>query len=619
MIQEIKTFGEFAPFPAYKDRQGWKRMEEKRPREAAFFTAGAKKLLGQEWPSLPASLYMEFYRNGNRSHYQARFFKRRRNLFILLMAECLEGRGTYLDEIVNGLWFICEESNWLIPACLNQYPPDGPAKELPDMTAEHYVDLFAAETGSLLSWVYYFLANAIAAAAPRALRRLEWEMERRLLMPYLEHDDYWWMGLNHDQPVNNWNPWINSNMLVCFLIGAKYFPGSYAGAAKTIRSLNRYLAAYPEDGGCDEGPSYFTRAGSSLFDCIEELSHSTDVSYLYADVKIRNMAAYVYKVYIAQKYYVNYADASAMVSMPAGLVARIGEKIQDDTLVRFAEYLRQSQFTASGNDANASNFSVFRELSDLFTETGEADAETGGPPIFPKAGWFKDIQVITARDGEDAGRGFFFSAKGGHNAESHNHNDIGNFLLYYDGTPVVVDAGVEEYTKFTFNEARYSLWTMRSCYHNTPTINGVDQSPGREYRAEDVSFSDSGGTVKFFLEIAGAYPEAAALKSFRRELAFNRGDGLLVSDTYSLKEWKAPLVFNFLCYEKPALAGNVAVLSGGVVLQFDGSTLVPETETIPLMDHKIRTDWQKDSLYCLRLAKRDRELAGTVNLRFFRR
>ena len=52
--------------------------------------------------------------------------------------------------------------------------------------------------------------------------------------------------------------------------------------------------------------------------------------------------------------------------------------------------------------------------------------------------WFNDIQVVTARH-----KDLFFAAHGGHNAESHNHNDVGDFVYYAKGEPIIIDAAEE--------------------------------------------------------------------------------------------------------------------------------------------------------------------------------
>ena len=45
------------------------------------------------------------------------------------------------------------------------------------------------------------------------------EAKRRILDPYFVRSDFGWMGLNgRPHHVNNWNPWINSNVLTANLL-----------------------------------------------------------------------------------------------------------------------------------------------------------------------------------------------------------------------------------------------------------------------------------------------------------------------------------------------------------------------------------------------------------------
>ena len=639
MINEITLPKKpFNPFPAYTDRQAWTAL----PREVKdFYHTEAIKRRGQKWESLPASVYLEFYRDGNRSHYEKLYFDRRYDLQALTIAECIEGRGEYLDDIINAIWLICEETTWVIPAHLNHGRPSKGSfyhrpgnnektaypepRRLHDPEDDVYIDLFAAETGSLISWVYYFLGDALAGPAPEVKRRMEEEMIRRILRPFAELDYFPWAGLAHNDPVNNWNPWINSNLLTAYLVFAGVYDRAEHGVNKTIKSINRFLYFYADDGGCDEGPSYFGVAGASLLDFIEELAHVTDVSYLYNDKKIRNMAAYIYKVYIGKEYYVNYADAPPRVFAAAGVLGRAGKNMGNPTLGAFTEWLRANKF-CNTDTVSDRTFNAYRMYAGIFSQgKKEQNAEFRAPTL----AWFPGIQVVTARGSEDTRKGFFFSAKGGNNNESHNHNDIGSFLLYCDTVPVLADAGVETYTKFTFSDRRYTLWTMQSGYHNLPTINGADQAPGLEYCAKNIEISGAkggqlgedcpAGGFRFSLDIAGAYPASAGINSYRREFVFVPDSGLQVTDTWSLKECKSPLILNFLCYEKPEISGSRALLSGLVSMDFDAGSFTAETEEIRLIDPKIHGDWQKDYLYRLRLTGKNKDTAGTAVLKFSRK
>jgi hypothetical protein len=107
-----------------------------------------EKWLNAGWAMPRATDFLEFVRTGDRSHYQGLSFGRRQQLATLVLAECMEGKGRFLDDIVNGVWTISEETFWGVPAHLSlQRRGFG----LPDVT-EPTVDLFAAETGALLAW-----------------------------------------------------------------------------------------------------------------------------------------------------------------------------------------------------------------------------------------------------------------------------------------------------------------------------------------------------------------------------------------------------------------------------------------------------------------------------------
>ncbi|MCK5738132.1 hypothetical protein KAH55_03080 [bacterium] len=52
----------------------------------------------------PATIFLEFDRIGNRENFQRLHFSRRLALRDLALAECVEGKKRFLDDIVNGIW-----------------------------------------------------------------------------------------------------------------------------------------------------------------------------------------------------------------------------------------------------------------------------------------------------------------------------------------------------------------------------------------------------------------------------------------------------------------------------------------------------------------------------------
>jgi hypothetical protein len=160
--------------------------------------------------------------------------------------------------------------------------------------------------------------------------------------------------------------------------------------------------------------------------------------------------------------------------------------------------------------------------------------------------WLPDIQVMAARSVAGSTASFYLAAKGGDNAASHNHNDVGNFIVYYNGQPVLIDAGAQTYTAATFSNKRYTLWNNQSAYHNLPDINGVMQQNGKQYKAREVQYREDDQKAVFGLDISAAYPAAAAVISWYRTLTLNRGSGVQLEENYRLRKWKAPVTENFL-------------------------------------------------------------------------
>ena len=128
-------------------------------------------------------------------------------------------------------------------------------------------------------------------------------------------DDFWWMGFRR-KDLNNWTPWILSNILVC----AVYDPMPRARLAALLERacgmLDRYLDTLPEDGGCDEGAGYWNMAGGALLDCLEILEKVTGGKMAFRqDEKIRNIMAFPAKMEMGGGWFANFADCDARPNM----------------------------------------------------------------------------------------------------------------------------------------------------------------------------------------------------------------------------------------------------------------------------------------------------------------
>lgn len=580
LVRALVPREEWKPFPDAGDRQAWDALPA--DSRKALVERGERQL-GGEWSVLPATLFLEFAREGNRSRYERARNARRERLRELVLAECVEDRGRFLDEIANGIWVTCEETFWGVPAHLNlQRERFG----LPDVS-EPVVDLFAAETAAQLAWTGYLLGARLDKVSAAVRRRIHREIDRRILTPNFERVDFWWMGLDPKggRTLNNWTPWVNSNWLTCVLLEEGDGKRRAAAVHKIMRSLDRFLEGYHDDGGCDEGPGYWFRAGGSLFDCLELLHSGTRGAVdVYRVPLIREIGRYIYRAHIAGDYVINFADASAKVRMKSDLVFRYGRRIEDEKMQALGAWAEARNGTPTADD------SIGRQLPALFNLAAIRGVRAE-PPLVRDV-WLPGIQVMAARIEEGSEKGLYLAAKGGHNRESHNHNDVGNFIVYADGKPAIIDVGVETYTAKTFSSRRYEIWTMQSAYHNLPTVGGMMQPAGRQFEATGTAYRSDEKQAEFSLDIGKAYPAEAGIASWRRTLVLDRqANEVRILDRYRLEKPAADIALTLMTpYEAGQRAPGELVL-GPVKVLYDAQALAHSVEEIRIEDARLRPAW----------------------------
>ena len=483
---------------------------------------------GKAWTALPWTVFAENKITGNRVNYEAICFEKRRHLAALVMAEIAEGKGRFINDIIDGIGSFCEETWWGIPA---HYGKRIPLQEIQE------VDLFNAETASLIVWTRYMLEKQLNAFSPDICQRIDREIEQRILKPAVANN-YWWKTAGM-----NWNPWICSNWLACVLVCENDETRKAEAIAQIEKATLAFIDAYPEDGGCDEGPGYWDRAAASMFEVLRLLPEDSSLARLIRRAssvsntsisrKIGAMAAYCYKTYIGHDYCMNFADAHENKSVQqVNIVYPFGHWLNDKTMREFGAYLGRTKqvltqpaklYDKSGNFPTLGRELFFlRNIRDFIAEKPQE-------PLI-KDTWLPNLQIMAARRGDH-----FTAFKGGNNGESHNHNDVGSFLVYVNNEPLFIDPGVGEYTAKTFSKSRYEIWTMQSGYHNLPQINGTDQQDGKAFGAKIVSHQNG----QLTLDIAGAYPKEADVKTWKRTVAATKS-GVAVTEDFELNSYKAP-------------------------------------------------------------------------------
>ncbi len=557
------------PIPPANDRAKWNEIL-KSYREEICEAAQTQREM--PYPQLLATQFLAFVRTEDRTAYESPYFQRRRLLLCAMLAECIAYNGTYLDQTIDGLWCICEESFWGISAHNgSSHPGVRPAKEHPLPDVENpYIDLFAAQTSSLLLWTCYLLKEKLNEVTPLIVRRVRLEVERRILKPFFHHDDFWWMGMTR-RDMCNWTPWILSNIMGSLLLTPMEDSRLAEGMARAMRMLDSYLAVMPADGGCDEGASYWNMAGGALLDCLEHVYNLTGGrASFYGEPLIRNIGVFPLHAHIAGPYYWNFADCDAQPIMDGERVYRYGTRTGNEALAALGYEITASQKTVLPKDTPE----TFRVLCKLFFPVQQVSKNA----CKKHANILPNLQVwASSKDG------MYAAMKGGHNGESHNHNDVGTFLLYVDGEPQIVDAGNLVYTAKTFGPDRYTLWNTRSMNHNVPLIGAFEQAPGREFAARDVFIQDSGMSM----DMASAYPPEAGVLLLGRTASLQDAK-FTVSDAVKLK-FARPVTWVFLFRNRPELIDG-QLKTGKIMMCFDPA-LIAECSEIPITDKRMSKNY----------------------------
>ncbi len=560
-----------------------------------------ERYLGHDWPSLLARRYMDFDIDGDRSRYGSRYHGRRHALSDLVLAEIIEDEGRFMDDIINGIWLILEETTWVVPA----HSGGDKLHERNDV----FVDLFSAETAALLAWTDYYLGDKFDAVTPLIRERIYDEVNRRVLQSMLDHEDFWYMGYTERIP-NNWNPWIVSNWLTALLLLEEDQARRVESTWKALDVLDRYLNHHPADGGCDEGPGYWGRAAASLFDCLFLLEDATDGAVdVFDEPLVKNMGTYIYKIHIDESWFVNFADGSAINHHDPRTIFRIGRAIGDRTMMamaseRYSQLATDDRLPASRPPFGQRMIPNMQIDDDIRQFTDQYQHE-----LFY---FFPDLQVLVAR--ESLGQeGLFMAIKGGFNDESHNHNDVGSFVVFADGKPLFIDAGVGEYTRKTFSPERYDIWTMQSAYHNLPTLNGEMQKDGREYRAENFELINTGRETGVSMDISGAWPDYAYTPVWIRSMTLDRRRGRIeLVDEWQQERQLERNEWHFITAFEPEVTrkGEITISNGSsdYTLSF-GRHFSREIEEVILEDRKLQRVWG-DSIWRITLTTGKKGLKG---------
>ncbi len=513
--------------------------------------------LGEDYVQKPLELllYSEFIlfgKTGDRSVYQEKYFDRRTRLNVFAMLYLLEGKLEWRSHLEDTIWAICEEYTWVLPAHVGLYHPDYPLHiwDQPKPPRDT-VDLFAAETAFSLAEITNLLGEELS---PWVVHRVQEEIDQRIFQVFF-HDP---APQNWEMKTNNWPSVCASSIGSAALYLVRDSERLSGMLWRVFESLKNHLSGFDEQGATAEGVNYWQFGFGYYVYFSELLKERTEgqVDLLLGE-KIGRIALFPNACMLSGKKVINFSDASGEVDFILGLLNRLRKRFP---LLGIPD---QEAAPVFNNWVVASRNMLWSADLDSFSQD---DSQVNEPIDH----YFSGHQWVIAKSKEND-QLVAFAAKGGHNEEPHNHNDLGHFILHVQPENVFVDLGTGVYTRQYFQpEFRYQQLTAGSHGHSVPIVDGCHQSSGANYKAEVLDYQKEEDQVTFRLNLTKAY-DCQHLERLERTFVWKRKETYQLVLTDAVQFLKKPRSFEevFMTYTEPREIQPGEVQVGPVMMTFD--------------------------------------------------
>ncbi|WYP26808.1 heparinase II/III family protein [Alkalihalobacillus sp. FSL W8-0930] len=504
----------------------------------------AQSVLHTPMPELDYDSFNAYFINGDRDPYQQLYFERRKRLTTFsILSYLYPDHLEYRTHLHSTIWAICGEWTWCLPAHLRQ--DSAFEKSDHNLEAHQQIDLFAAETAFSLAEILTMFEDTLPVLIKH---RINYETRRRVLEPFQKVEQPW------EQATHNWSAVCAGSIGACAMYLMDSEEERQLILDRCVKSVSYFVLGLTDEGVCQEGYHYWQYGFGYFIYFADLLKKQTEGKIdLLALPKLNETAQFQEKVFMGENTVANFSDALEMASPLLGLSHYLHTHFKQIHLPRTSD-------CATFDSDPCYRFAPAIRHFIWYDETKDGGVWPTHTSYFFEAQWylstFEYKNQITG-----------VALKGGHNDEPHNHNDLGQFMIYVNGVSMLSDIGAGHYIKASFSTDRYHMLSNGSHGHSVPLIGGCVQQQGADACARVLSFHNQGQQSEFQLDLTNAY-SVPSLQSFTRKWEIDRELGCVrLIDSFILT---APdsIIERFV-----SLAENVQVEPGKITIAQGDSTL----------------------------------------------
>ncbi len=451
----------------------------------------------------------------------------------------------YYDNLLKSVWAYLDDYTW---APLGHYTEHYYGKTPKDFDFG-LIDIFAASAALALAEIKSLFQDRF----PQLLiDRITYELKRRTIEPYLTRKYFW---ETHD---NNWTAVCTGAVGGVLMYEAPEL--FFQNQDRLHASMKCYLDSYKDDGMCVEGVGYWSFGFGffATYAMLEREITNGEVDW-FACKKVKEISKFIQKTFLQRNVLVSFSDAGIDSPYSFGLPHMLrhvyGDEIEklppDHGIVvwgntHFNFALRSFIYYSKDNlaDKVATNVTYSVENSSyLFKRT----------------------------------ENYGFAVKGGNNGESHNHIDVGSFILARHDKQIICDVGAGPYEDGYHTERRYTFFNPSAYAHNIPMLNGVGQD---SVRRDDVCVSYDWERERASLEFSNAYG-VDFLKKAERTFDFDKSS-ITMKDTFEVTR-ETEITERFISVIEPKIVNGVVVIDD--VSLITGDKIEPKITVKELKKH----------------------------------